>query len=104
PGIIRNRQKIDAAITNAQAYLRLLSEVESFDSYIWSFTGGQTLLGPPAHTWEDLPSSSPESDAMAKDLKLRGFKFVGTTICYAFMQAVGMVDDHLVGCFKYRGR
>ncbi len=103
-GIVRNRGKIEAAIGNARAVLRLQEQYGSLDSYLWSFTGGATLLGPPAHTLDEIPTSSPESDAMSKDLKTHGFKFVGTTICYAFMQAVGMVDDHIVPCFKYRPR
>jgi DNA-3-methyladenine glycosylase I len=101
-GIIRNRLKIEATITNAQAFLEIQESFGSFDQYIWRFTNDQTLKGPGAMCWEEVPSSSPESDAMSKDLKAHGFKFVGTTICYAFMQAVGMVDDHLVGCFRYR--
>ena len=101
-GIIRNRLKIKSTITNAQAFLEIQEAFGSFDQYIWRFTNYQTLKKPGAICWEEVPSSSPESDAMSKDLKARGFKFVGTTICYAFMQAVGMVDDHLVGCFRYR--
>jgi DNA-3-methyladenine glycosylase I len=101
-GIIRNRLKIKSTITNAQAFLEMQESFGSFDQYIWRFTNYQTLKGPGAICWEEVPSSSPESDAMSKDLKAHGFKFVGTTICYAFMQAVGMVDDHLVGCFRYR--
>jgi len=101
-GIIRNRLKIEATIENAKAFLRIQDSQSSFDQYIWSFTGFKTLKGSGAIFWEEVPTSSPESDAMSEDLKKRGFKFVGTTICYAFMQAVGMVDDHLVGCFRYR--
>lgn len=101
-GIIRNRLKIGSTITNAQAFLEIQESFGSFDKYIWRFTNYQTLKGPGAICWEEVPSSNPESDAMSKDLKAHGFKFVGTTICYAFMQAVGMVDDHLVGCFRYR--
>ncbi len=103
-GIIRNRLKIDATISNARAFLEIVEEFRSFDRYIWAFTDNTTLLASPAHTWEDLPTFNAQSGAMSQDLKARGFKFVGPTICYAFMQAVGMVDDHLVGCFKYRGR
>ena len=98
--IIRNRLKISAAITNARAFLQLQKEFGSFDNYIWQFVKGKTIR----NSWKkitDIPSSTPESDAMSKDLKRRGFKFVGTTICYAFMQAVGMVNDHVVGCFRY---
>ena len=99
-GIVRNRAKIDAAIGNAQAYIRLKEELGSFDHYLWSFTNFRTVQGPPATDWGELPTRSPESDAMSKDLRDRGFRFVGATICYAFMQAVGMVNDHLVGCFR----
>lgn len=103
-GIIRNRQKIEATIGNARAYLELQAAGEPFSRFLWSFTGGRTKLGKAARRWQDLPTHSPESDAMAAALKARGFRFVGTTICYAFMQAVGMVDDHMVGCFRYRPR
>ena len=99
--IIRNRLKIEAAITNARAFLQVQKEFGSFDSYIWRFVGGR----PVQNSWRtmtDIPSSTPESDAMSKDLQKRGFKFVGTKICYAFMQALGMVNDHLTGCFRYR--
>jgi DNA-3-methyladenine glycosylase I len=98
--IIRNRLKISATITNARAFLQLQKEAGSFDSYIWQFVNGKPIR----NSWKkatDIPSSTPESDAMSKDLKKRGFKFVGTTICYAFMQAVGMVNDHVVRCFRY---
>ncbi len=101
-GIVRNRLKIEAAINNAQAFLNIQETYGSFDHFIWEFTNHQTLKGPGAICWEEVPSSTPESDAMSKALKEHGFKFVGTTICYAFMQAVGMVDDHLIGCFRYR--
>lgn len=103
-GIIRNRLKIESSITNAQAYLDLLDELGSFDRYLWSFTGHKTLRTKRPLTKKGIPSSSPESDAMSKDLKKRGFRFVGSTICYAHMQATGMVDDHVVGCFKYKER
>ena len=99
-GIVRNRMKIEAAVGNAKAFLRVQSEYGSFDSYIWQFVGGQ----PKQNRWKSLkrlPASTPDSDRMSKDLKERGFKFVGTTICYAFMQAAGMVNDHLVKCFRY---
>ena len=99
-GIVRNRLKIKAAISNAQTFLKIKEEFGSFDRYIWGFTNHKTIKGLQADTWEGLQTSSPESDAMSKDLKARGFKFVGTTICYAFMQAVGMVDDHLDWCFR----
>ena len=101
---MRNRLKIEAAISNAQAFLRLEDEVGSFADYLWRFTGGRTLRGRARRTWDQMPTHSPESDAMAKDLRARGFRFVGTTICYAFMQAVGMVDDHLASCFRYQPR
>jgi DNA-3-methyladenine glycosylase I len=91
--------KVNAFIENAKAYLKVREEFGSFDRYIWQFVGHRPLV----NQWEKLgqvPVSTPESDAMSKDLKKRGFKFVGSTICYAFMQATGMVDDHLVGCWK----
>ena len=100
PGIVRNRLKIAAAINNAQAFLALQAEFGSFDAYIWQFVGGQ----PVRNAWQalrDLPAHTPISDAMSKDLRRRGFKFVGSTICYAFMQATGMVNDHVVSCFRY---
>jgi DNA-3-methyladenine glycosylase I len=99
-GIIRNKLKINATITNAKAFMQVQSEFGSFDKYIWSFTGEKTII----NSWDDMsqiPATSKESDAMSKDLKKRGFKFVGSTICYANMQATGMVNDHLVSCFRY---
>ena len=99
-GIVRNRLKIASTVTNAQAFLKVQQEFGSFDKYIWSFVGGKPLL----NRWdggEALPASTAQSDAMSKDLKKRGFRFVGSTICYAFMQAVGMVNDHSVDCFLY---
>jgi len=104
PGIVRNRQKIEAAITNAQAVLRLQDELSSFDQFLWQFTDGQTLRRRPVRDWRKLPTRSRESDAMSAALKARGFKFVGSTICYALMQAVGMVDDHLLHCFRFQPR
>ena len=98
PGIIRNRLKIDAAVTNAQAFLVVQKEFGSFDRYVWQFVGGKPKLNR-RRTMADVPATSPESDALSKDLKKRGFRFVGSTIVYAFMQAVGMVDDHLNDCF-----
>jgi DNA-3-methyladenine glycosylase I len=98
--IIRNRLKINATITNARAFLQVQKEFGSFDNYIWQFVNGR----PVQNRWRriaDIPSHTPESDAMSNDLIKRGFKFVGTTICYAFMQAVGMVNDHVVDCFRY---
>lgn len=100
-GIIRNKLKINAAISNANAFLKVQEEFGTFDRYIWSFTNGKTIF----NRWEemkDVPATSIASDAMSKDLKKRGFKFVGSTICYAFMQAAGMVNDHLVSCFRYQ--
>jgi DNA-3-methyladenine glycosylase I len=99
-GIIRNRLKIAATISNAQALLKVQKEFGSFDKYIWQFVGGS----PKQNAWKthkQLPAKTPTSDAMCKDLKKRGFRFVGSTICYAFMQATGMVNDHLVSCFRY---
>ncbi len=100
-GIIRNRQKITAAIRNAQAFLAVQQEFATFDAYIWQFTGGRTIVNA-RQSLKDLPSHSPESDAMSKDVKRRGFSFVGSTICYAYMQAAGMVNDHVIHCFRYR--
>jgi DNA-3-methyladenine glycosylase I len=99
-GIVRNRLKIDSAIANAQAFLRVQEEFGTFDRYIWSFVGGRPLQHG-LKSVKDLPARSSESDAMSKDLKRRGFNFVGSTICYAFMQAVGIVNDHLVDCFRH---
>jgi DNA-3-methyladenine glycosylase I len=103
-GIVRNRLKIEAAITNARAYLQLQEDVGSFADHLWSFTDGRTLRPRAARSWKQVPTRSRESDAMSKDLQARGFRFVGTTICYAFMQAIGMVDDHLVSCFRFQPR
>jgi DNA-3-methyladenine glycosylase I len=99
-GIIRNKLKIAATISNAQAFLKTQEEFGSFDKYIWQFVGGK----PKQNAWKThkrLPAKTVESDAMSKDLQKRGFRFVGSTICYAFMQATGMVNDHLVACFRY---
>jgi DNA-3-methyladenine glycosylase I len=101
PGIVRNRLKIDAAVTNARAFLAVQDEFGSFDAYIWRFTGGVPLDGK-RRSGRDVPARTAESDAMSKDLKHRGFRFVGSTICYAFMQATGMVNDHVVSCFRYK--
>lgn len=101
PGIIRNHLKIEAAIGNARVFLAVQREFGSFDAYVWRFVGGR----PRRNAWRSLrqiPSRTAESDAMSKDLRRRGFKFAGSTICYAFMQAVGMVNDHVVACFRYR--
>src|SRR6266436_3575704 len=93
PGIVRNRLKIESAITNAKAFLAVQNEFGTFDKYIWTFVGGQPLQTP-RRSLEDVPARTPQSDAMSKDLKRRGFRFVGSTICYAFMQAVGRFNDH----------
>ncbi len=101
PGIVRNRLKIEGAVANARAFREVQDEFGSFDRYIWTFVGGR----PKQNRWRDLkqvPARTPESDAMSRDLRRRGFTFVGPTICYAFMQAVGMVNDHLVRCFRHR--
>ncbi|MCH8995183.1 MAG: DNA-3-methyladenine glycosylase I [Chloroflexi bacterium] len=99
-GIVRNHAKIRAAIGNARAFLDVQREFGSFDSYVWEFVGGKPRKNRFAW-WRDLPAMTEQSEALSKDLKRRGFKFVGPTICYAFMQAVGMVNDHEVGCFRY---
>jgi DNA-3-methyladenine glycosylase I len=101
PGIVRNRLKIESTIGNAKAVLRLRDELGSLDAYLWSFVGGKPIV----NRWTDMkqvPATSPESDALSKDLKKRGFKFVGSTIVYAHMQATGMVNDHVVSCFRYK--
>lgn len=101
PGIIRNQLKVSAAIQNAKAFLAVQKEFDSFDAYIWRFVGGH----PQTHrrrTLTAIPATTPDSDVMSKDLLARGFKFAGSTICYAFMQAVGMVNDHLVTCFRWQ--
>ena len=101
PGIVRNRMKVEAAIGNARALLAVVGEFGSFDAYVWRFVGGT----PRKNQWQSLqeiPAHTSESDAMSKDLKRRGFRFVGSTICYAFMQAAGLVNDHTVDCFRYR--
>jgi len=103
-GIIRNRLKIASAITNARRFLEVQKEFSTFDRYIWRFVGNRTLRNPNGVTRKTIRATSPESDALCKDLKRRGFKFVGSTVCYAHMQATGMVDDHVIGCFKYRKR
>ncbi len=100
-GIIRNRQKIEASIRNAKGYLKIQEEFGSFDKFIWQFTGNKTFVGK-RKSMKDIPATSAESDAMSKELKRRGFGFVGSTICYAFMQAAGMVNDHKVSCFRYK--
>jgi DNA-3-methyladenine glycosylase I len=99
-GIVRNRLKIDSTITNARAFLAVQKEFGSFDRYVWPFVGGNPRQN--ARRGRDIPARTPESDALSKDLKKRGFRFVGSTICYAFMQATGLVNDHLVSCYRYR--
>lgn len=101
PGIIRNRLKVKSAVTNAQAFIAVQKEFGSFDKYIWQFVNNKPII----NKWKnmsDIPATSKESDALSKDLKKRGFKFVGSTIMYAHMQAIGMVNDHVVGCFRYK--
>jgi DNA-3-methyladenine glycosylase I len=100
-GIIRNRQKLEAAIVNAQKFLIVQKEFGSFDRYIWAFVGGKPIQNR-FRTEAEIPATSQESDQLSKDMKQRGFKFVGSTILYAHMQATGMVNDHLVSCFRYR--
>jgi DNA-3-methyladenine glycosylase I len=101
PGIVRNRLKVEGVVRNARAYLALRTELGSFDRFVWSFVGGE----PRQNAWgslKEVPALTPESDALSKALRLRGFTFVGSTICYAFMQAAGLVNDHLVDCFRHR--
>jgi DNA-3-methyladenine glycosylase I len=100
-GIVRNKLKVESAVTNANAFLKVKKEFGTFDKYIWKFIDGKTKVNS-WKTLKDIPATSKESDAMSKDLKARGFKFVGSTICYAFMQAAGMVNDHTVDCFRYK--
>jgi DNA-3-methyladenine glycosylase I len=99
-GIVRNRLKIESTVSNARAFLAMQEEFGSFDRYIWQFVGGKPRQN--ARKGKDIPARTAESDAMSKDLQKRGFRFVGSTICYAFMQAVGMVNDHLTTCYRYR--
>lgn len=101
PGIIRNRLKINAAVTNAKAFLKIQKEFGSFDKYIWQFVNYKPIVNK-FKSLNELPAKTEISDVMSKDLKKRGFKFVGSTICYAFMQATGMVNDHVVTCFRYK--
>lgn len=101
PGIIRNRLKVLSTVTNARAFLAVQAEFGTFSGYIWQFAGGRPIVNR-WRTAKQVPASTPVSDAMSRDLKKRGFRFVGTTICYAYMQATGMVNDHLVGCFRHR--
>jgi DNA-3-methyladenine glycosylase I len=101
PGIVRNRLKVRGAVTNARAYLRIRQEFGSFDRYIWQFVGGKPIVNS-RRSLRNIPARTVQSDAMSGDLKRRGFTFTGSTICYAFMQAVGMVNDHTTNCFRYR--
>ena len=101
PGIVRNRLKIAAAIQNAKSFLTVQKEFGSFDAYLWQFTGGKPKQNA-RRSLKEVPARTPESDALSKDLLKRGFKFVGSTICYAMMQAVGMVNDHTTDCFRYK--
>ena len=102
-GIVRNKLKVNAAVINAKAFLKIKEEFGSFDKYIWGFTGGKPIINK-RKSLKEIPSKTAESDAMSKDLLKRGFKFTGSTICYAFMQAVGMVNDHTVDCWRYKGK
>jgi len=100
PGIVRNRLKVESAVRNARAFLDVQAEFGTFDAYIWGFVNGTPIV----NAWKalgEIPAKTPESEAMSKDLKKRGFNFVGPTICYAYMQSVGMVNDHVVDCFRY---
>jgi DNA-3-methyladenine glycosylase I len=101
PSIIRNRQKVESTVSNAKMYLKLVEEAGSFDDYIWKFVGGKPIV----NRWKEskqIPATSKESDALAKDLKARGFKFVGSTVMYAHLQAAGLINDHLVGCWRWK--
>jgi len=100
PGIVRNRQKVEAAVNNAKRALEVTEAFGSFDAYIWRFVDGRPIVNARA-AMKDVPARTPESDAMSRDMVARGFRFVGPTICYAFMQATGMVNDHLVSCFRH---
>ncbi len=101
PGIVRNRLKVASAVRNARAFLKVQEEFGSFDAYIWGFVGGAPIVNR-WKTMEEIPAKTVEAEAMSKDMKKRGFNFVGPTICYAFMQSAGMVNDHTVDCFRYR--
>jgi DNA-3-methyladenine glycosylase I len=103
PGIVRNRSKVEGAVRSARAFLDVVKEHGSFDRYVWGFVGGRPIRNR-RRTLREVPAETEESRALSRDLRKRGFTFVGPTICYAFMQAVGMVDDHVVGCFRYKGR
>lgn len=99
-GIVRNRLKIESTVSNARAFLAVQKEFGSFDRYVWTFVGGKPLQN--ARKGKDVPAHTPESDALSRDLQKRGFRFVGSTICYAFMQATGLVNDHLTSCYRHR--
>lgn len=99
-GIVRNRLKIESTISNARAFLEIQAELGSFDRYVWQFVGGKPRKKRAPRSLREIPASTPESDALSRDLRKRGFRFVGTTICYAFMQACGLVNDHTRGCFR----
>jgi DNA-3-methyladenine glycosylase I len=101
PSIVRHRLKVESAVSNARAFVEVQREFGSFDAYLWPFVGRVPRVNLP-RALEDVPTRTPESDALSRDLRRRGFRFVGSTICYAFMQAVGLVDDHLVGCYRAR--
>ena len=101
PGIVRNRLKVEGTVKNARAFLKVQDEFGSFDAYVWRFVGGQPIQNR-RRSLKEVPARTPQSDALSADLRRRGFRFVGSTICYAFMQAVGMVNDHLVTCFRHR--
>jgi DNA-3-methyladenine glycosylase I len=101
PGIVRNKLKVNSAVTNAKAFLKVQEEFDGFANYIWQFVGGEPIQNK-FRKDSDIPATSPESDALSKDLKKRGFKFVGSTIMYAHMQATGMVNDHVMTCFRYK--
>ena len=101
PGIVRNKLKVNSAVTNAKAFLKVQEEFDGFANYIWQFVGGEPIQNK-IRRGSDIPATSAESDALSKDLKKRGFKFVGSTIMYAHMQATGMVNDHAVTCFRYK--
>lgn len=101
PGVVRNKLKVNSAVTNAKAFLKVQEEFDGFANYIWQFVGGEPIQNK-FRKDSDIPATSPESDAMSKDLKKRGFKFVGSTIMYAHMQATGMVNDHVMTCFRYK--
>jgi DNA-3-methyladenine glycosylase I len=102
PGIVRHRLKVESTVGNARAFLAIQREFGSFDAYLWPFVGGRPIVNR-RRTIADVPARTAESDALSRDLRRRGFRFVGSTICYAFMQAVGMVNDHTVDCFRYAG-